>query len=105
MPTYKATIKEAIQKWNENNPDKPKKTFRSLAAELGVTASAISQMDCKNSFAQFQKHLLVIMRSDSKEIQKETFKLYSKLDVPIINRLSKIIAILECEIYDVVKEV
>lgn len=99
MANIKSTIKEAIATWNENHPELRKKTLSTIAEELGISVSALSQIEASS---QFQKHLSVILESDVKFEQKTCFELYKKVDIPIINKLSKIIEILDCEIYDVV---
>lgn len=99
MANIKSTIKEAIATWNENHPELRKKTLSTIAKELGISVSALSQIEASS---QFQKHLSVILESDVKFEQKTCFELYKKVDIPIINKLSKIIEILDCEIYDVV---
>ena len=100
MPKLKSNIKGAISDWNKANPTLRKKTLGSVAEELGVTTSALSQIEASN---QFQKHLSVVFESDKNDIQCSMFKLYKKVDIPIINKLSKIKELLDCEIYDLVK--
>lgn len=99
MANIKSTIKEAIATWNENHPELRKKTLGSIATDLGVSTSALSQIEDSN---QFQKHLAVVFASDVRFNQKNTFKMYKKIDIPIINKLSKIMELLDCEIYDLV---
>lgn len=96
----KLSIKEAITTWNQKNPELRKKTLGSVAEQLGVTASSLSQIENSN---QFKKHLSVIVYSKNKKKQVETFALYKKVDIPVINKLAKITKILDCEIYDIVK--
>lgn len=105
MTQFKQNFKEAISSWNKKNSNLRKKTLSSIANEIGVSVSALSQIDNNNSANQFQKHCLVIFESKNKSKQKETFELYKKADIPIVNRLAKICEILECEIYDVIKKV
>ena len=105
MAQFKSNITEAISNWNLNNSELPKKTIRSLSGEIGLTASAISQIDKNNSANQFQKHCAVIFESKLKSEQLKTLDMYKKLDIPIVNRLVKICSILECEIWDVVKKI
>lgn len=105
MAQFKSNIKEAISNWNTKNPTLRKKTLGSIAKEIGVSASAISQIDNNNSTMQFQKHSAVIFDSKDKQKQIENFNLYKKLDIPIIKRLEAIRVILECEIYDLIKKV
>jgi transcriptional regulator with XRE-family HTH domain len=95
----KSKIKEAIADWNKNNPTLRKKSLGSLAEELGVSTSSLSQIEASN---QFQKHLAVVMESDVKFEQMTAFEIYRKIDIPIINKLSKIKEILGCEICDLV---
>lgn len=99
MPKIKSKIKEAISTWNENNPELRKKTLGSIASDLGISTSALSQIEDSN---QFQKHMAVVFASDVSFNQKNTFKMYKKIDIPIINKLSKIMELLDCEIYDLV---
>lgn len=99
MAKIKSKIKQAIFNWNQKNPTLRKKTLSTIAEELGISVSALSQIE---SSPQFQKHLEVILDSKIKFEQKTCFELYKKVDIPIINKLSKIIDILDCEIYDVV---
>lgn len=96
----KSNIKVAIAEWNRKNPELRKKTLGSIAADLGVTTSMLSQMD---STPQFQKHLSVVFESKVKFEQMTAFDLYKKLDIPVIQKLSKIKDWLGCEIYDLVK--
>ncbi len=96
----KSNIKEAISTWNKNNPELRKKTLGSIAEELGITTSALSQIEASN---QFQKHLVVIFESTDKHTQSSMFNLYNRIDVPIIKKLSKIMELLDCEIYDLAK--
>ena len=105
MAQFKSNIKEAISNWNKKNPTLRKKTVGSIADELGVSSSALSQIDNNNSANQFQKHCAVIFDSKDKQKQIENFNLYKKLDIPIIKRLARICEILECEIYDVIKKI
>ena len=97
---YKSTIKEAILKWNSNHPELRKKTLGTIAKELGISTSYLSQLNQSNTF---QKHVGVILESDLKLNQISTFDLYVKLDIPIINKLQKIKELLGCEIYDLIK--
>ena len=99
MPKIKSTIKEAIATWNENNPQLRKKTLGSIASDLGVSTSSLSQIEDSN---QFQKHLAVVLESDVKFEQITIFDIYKKIDIPIINKLSKIMVLLDCQIYDLV---
>lgn len=103
MVKFKSNIKEAISNWNKKNLTFRKKTLESIAKEIGVSASCISQIDKNNSANQFQKHCLVIFESKDKSKQKEIFEIYKKTDVLIIKRFDKICEILECEIYDIIK--
>jgi hypothetical protein len=105
MSTFKSNIKEAISEWNEKNPTLRKKTLGSVAKELGVSTSALSQIDSNNSKDQFQKHSEVIFESDKPKKQIEMWNLYKKLDVPMIKRLEQIRTILGCQIYDLIKKV
>ena len=105
MAEFISNITQAITNWNLNNPELPKKTIRSLSKEIGLTASAISQIDKNHSWNQFQKHCLVIFQSNLKSEQLKVFDMYKKLDILIVNRLIKICNILQCEIWDVVKKV
>ena len=105
MAQFKSNIKEAISNWNKKNPTLRKKTVGSIADELGVSSSALSQIDNNNSANQFQKHCAVIFDSKDKKKQIENFNLYKKLEIPIIKRLEAIRVILECEIYDLIKKV
>lgn len=100
MAKVKSTIKEAVSKWNSDNPTLRKKTLGSLASDLGISTSALSQID---SSSQFQKYLSVVFESDVKFEQMTVFDLYAKVDIPIIKKLSKIKDVLECEIYHLVK--
>lgn len=102
---YKQNFNEAISKWNDKNPTLRKKTLSSIATEIGVSVSALSQIDNNNSANQFKKHCAVIFESKSKAKQKETFELFKKADIPIINTLAKFCNILECDIYDIIKKV
>ena len=104
MAQYKSNIKEVIQNWNEKNPNLRKKTLGSIAKELGVSLSILSQIDSNNSAKQFHKHCAVIFESKSKSKQKALFEIYQKADVLIVKRLAKICEILDCEIYDLVYE-
>ena len=98
---YKSIIKEAISKWNRDNPELRQKTMASLANEIGISPAALSQLDLSGSF---QKHAEVIMEPKVKFEQSAIFDLYLKLNIPIINRLQKIKEILGCEIYDLIKK-
>jgi|LakMenEpi03Aug12_release.lakeMendotaPanAssembly.Ray.scaffolds.fasta_scaffold508113_1 hypothetical protein len=100
MAKIKSTIKEAIASWNKKNPTLRKKTLGSIAAELGISTSALSQIE---SSAQFQKHFLVILESNVNSEKMNCFAIYKKIDIPIINKLSKITELLDCQIYDLVK--
>ena len=100
MVKYKSNIKQVISEWNNKNPKLRKKTLSSLAKELGVSTSLLSQF---NNSIQFQKHAIVIFNCKDKKIQINNFKLYSQLDIPIIKKLAKIIELLECDIYDIIK--
>lgn len=104
MAEFRSNITEAISNWNLNNPELPKKTIRSLADEIGLSASSISQIDKNHSWNQFQKHCAVIFESKLKSEQLKTLDMYKKLNIPIVNRLIKICSILQCEIWDVVKK-
>lgn len=103
MTEFRSNITQAILNWNLNNPELPRKTIRSLADEIGLSASAISQIDKNNSANQFQKHCAVIFESKLKSEQLKTLDMYKKLDIPIVNRLINICSILQCEIWDIVK--
>lgn len=105
MAQFKSNISEAVSNWNRNHPELRQKTLSSIAKELGVSASSISQIDSNNSANQFQKHCAVIFGSKLKSKQLETLELYKKLDISVINRLIKICNILECQIWDVVKKI
>lgn len=98
---YKSTIKESISEWNRKNPELRKKTLGIVAQELGVSTSSLSQIDSSN---QYQKHASVIFESDVKFEQMTIFNLYQKLDIPLINKLKKIMEILDCQIYDLICE-
>jgi DNA-binding Xre family transcriptional regulator len=98
----KSNIKEAIALWNEKNPTLRKKTLGSVATELGISTSALSQIE---SSPQFQKHLSVVFESEVNFERKTVFELYKKVDIPIIKKLSKIMEMLECEIYDLASKV
>ena len=102
---YKQNFNEAISKWNNKNPTLRKKTLSNIAAEMKKSVSSLSQIDKNNSANQFQKYCIVIFESKIKSKQKETFELYKKADITIINTLAKFCEILECEIYDVIKKV
>lgn len=97
---YKSNIKQVISEWNNKHPDLRKKTLSSVAKELGVSTSLLSQF---NDSSQFQKHAAVIFKFKNKQNQIDNFKLYSELDIPIIKKLAKVIELLECEIYDIIK--
>lgn len=99
MALLKSKIKEAISKWNDANPTLRKKTLSSIAEELGISTSALSQIESSN---QFQKHLSVVFESKVKFEQMTVFAIYQKIDIPVIQKLSKIMILLECEIYDIV---
>ena len=96
---YKSKIKEAVSEWNRKNPTLRKKSLGSIAGDLNVSTSSLSQIEASN---QFQKHMAVIFDSPVKFEQMTMFKLYQKTDIPIINKFAKISEILECEIYDLV---
>jgi transcriptional regulator with XRE-family HTH domain len=100
MAKIKSTIKEAIATWNANHPELRKKTLSTIAEELGISVSALSQIEASS---QFQKHLAVILESDVNFEQMTCFNIYKKIDIPVINKLSKIMELLECQIYDLVK--
>ena len=68
----KSKIKYAIAVYNKNNPALRKKTLSSLAEELGVSTSSLSQIEASN---QFQKHLAVVMESDDINVQSKAFKI------------------------------
>jgi hypothetical protein len=102
MAEYKSNIMEAIQNWNDKHPELRKKTLKSIATELGISTSALSQID---QSSQFQKHASVILESDVKFEQMTIFNLYLKLDIPLVNKFQKIIEILDCQIYDLIKVV
>ena len=102
MAQYKQNFKEAISNWNKKNPTLRKKTLSSIANEMKKSVSALSQIDKNNSANQFQKHCIVIFESKIKSKQKETFELYKKADITIINTLAKFCEILECDIWDLV---
>lgn len=102
MAEYKSNIMEAIQNWNDKHPELRKKTLKSIAAELGISTSALSQID---QSSQFQKLGLVINQPDENFDKVDVFKLYQKLDIPLINKLQKIIEILDCQIYNLIKVV
>lgn len=96
----KSNIKEAISKWNEKNPTLRKKTLGSIADDLGISTSALSQIETSS---QFQKHAAVIFDSNDRNKQIETFELYRKLDIPVIKKLARITDFLECDVCDLVK--
>lgn len=98
----KSTIKEAIADWNLKNPTLRKKTLGSIAGELGITTSALSQIDAR---PQFQKHFSVVFESKVKFEQKTAFEIYRKIDIPVVKKMAKISDILGCEIFDLVKSV
>lgn len=102
---YKQNFNEAISKWNDKNPTLRKKTLSSIANEMKKSVQSLSQIDKNNSANQFQKYCAGIFETNSKEKQKETFEIYKKADIPIINTLAKFCEILECEIYNVIKKV
>lgn len=102
MAKYKSNIKEAINNWNEKHPELRKKTLKSIADNLGTSSSALSQIDQSSSF---QKHVSVIFSTDVNHKQMATFKLYKQLQIPIINKIGKIMEILECDICDLIKSV
>lgn len=102
MAEYKSNIMEAIENWNDKNPELRKKTLKSIAAELGISTSALSQIDQSN---QFQKLGLVINEPDENFDNVDVFKLYQKLDIPLVNKLKKIMEILDCQVYDLIKVV
>lgn len=99
MAEYKSKIKDAISEWNKKHPELRKKTLRSVAEELGISTSALSQIDSSN---QFQKHASVIFEFDAAFEQMTIFNLYQKLDIPLINKFQKIMEILDCQIYDLI---
>lgn len=105
MAQFRSNIPETISNWNLNNPTLRQKTLKSVADELGVPSSSLSQIDRNNSANTFQKHCAVIFESKRKSKQLEVLELYKKLDIPVVNRLVKICNILECHIWDVVKRV
>lgn len=105
MAQFQSNIPAAISNWNLNNPILRKKTLKSVADELGIPSSSLSQIDRNNSANTFQKHCAVIFESKRKSKQLEVLELYKKLDIPLVNRLVKICNILECNIWDVVKKV
>ena len=101
MAKLKSNIKNAISDWNKKNPTLRKKTLGTVAAELGISTSALSQIESSN---QFQKHLAVVFESKVKFEQMTCFDIYKKVDIPVINKLSKIMEILDCQIYDLVSK-
>jgi hypothetical protein len=92
---YTSIIKQAVVDWNDANPTLRKKTMDSTAKEVGVTSSALIQMEETN---QFQKHAAVILNCKSKKKQVECFETFKQLDIPLINKWKKICEYLECEI-------
>jgi hypothetical protein len=102
MSKVKFKVKDAIAKWNKNNPELRKKTVGSIAKDLGISASSLSQLEDSN---QFQKHMVVVLESDIKFEQMTCFDLYKKLDIPVINKLDKITVLLDCQIFDLVEVV
>jgi DNA-binding Xre family transcriptional regulator len=100
MAIYKSTIIESIKKWNEKHPELRKKTLKSIANDIGISCSALSQIDQSSNF---QKHASVIFLSKVSDEQMATFKLYKQLQIPLIDKLQKIMQILECDICDLIK--
>lgn len=105
MAKFISNIPEAISNWNLNNPTLRRKTMKSVADEISISAQSLSQIDKNNSANQFQKHCAVIFESKQKAKQLEVFDLYKKLDVLVINKLVKICEVLECQIWDVIKKI
>lgn len=96
---YKSNIMEAIRNWNDKHPKLRKKTLGGIASELGISTSALSQIDMSNNF---QKHMAVIFSSDLKKRQVELFNLYRNFCLPSIEKFYRIKTILDCEIYDLI---
>jgi len=97
---YKLDIKDALKKWNNENPTLRKKTLKDVSEYIGVSSSALIQME---KTSQFQKHFAVIFESKDKKAQQNLFELYITLGIPFLQKLKKITKYLDCKIFDIIK--
>jgi len=102
--TFKTTIKEAIQKWNDKNPTLRQKNLTTLAEEVGTYSQQLSILENKPS-KQFLIHCKVIFATDDKEKIKQVWESYKQIDIKEINRLEQIRVSLECEIWDLITKI
>lgn len=100
---FKAKIKQAVKDWNKKNPTLRQKTISSVAEEVGVTVQYISAIG-KRYKKQFNAHFEVIFNSPKKEVIKQNWESYTKLDILLLQNIEAIRTNLGCEIYDLIEK-
>lgn len=101
MNKYTFTVKEAIAKYNKNNPTLKQKNGIILAKELGMRQSYLSQLGKKYKNNVINTIYDVVFLPKSKEDIKKNWELYKDANKHTQN-IEKIRLNLECEIYDIV---
>jgi len=104
MKNYISTVKEAVKDYNNKNPDKRELNLSSLAEKIGTSKQWVSQINTVY-IDQLNLHSQVVFMSDDKDFIRKTWEHYVSLkNDKLTERLEKIRVVLDCEIWDLIKE-